>query len=294
MPIETLLWGYTLPEAPRVDSSGNLYFSDGLGAGGVHRRSPSGEVTTLVPGRKLVGGLALHRSGGFVMSGPEIVHWNGGPMRTLLRLEGVHYFNDLHTDKRGAVYVGAIRTNMEELVALNQGRPWNVPETKRLITPGHCYRINLDGSFEELYGDLLVGNGVAFSPDYRTLYHVDSFGPYIVAHDIEDSGALSNRRHIGQASFHTGIPDGMSVDAEGALWVGHVNGGRVVRLSSSGEELAEIKVPATRVNTVAFGGPDLGDMYICAANNLDDPSRQGTIFRTRPGVCGIPTPLAAV
>jgi sugar lactone lactonase YvrE len=294
MQIETLLWGYTLPEAPRVDNAGNLYFSDGLGAGGVHRLSSSGEVTTLVSGRKLVGGLVLHRAGGFIMAGQEMAHWNDGLTRTLLQLEGVYYFNDIHTDKQGAVYVGAIRTNMEELVARNQGRAWDVKETQKLITPGHCYRINLDGSVDELYGDINVGNGIGFSPDYRTLYHVDSFGPYIVAHDVDESGAISNRRHIGQASFRAGIPDGLSVDAEGTLWVGHVNGGRVVRLSPTGDELGEIKLPATRVNTITFGGPDFGDMYICAADNLDDPSRRGTIFRTRPGVCGIQTPLAAV
>jgi sugar lactone lactonase YvrE len=294
MTIEALLWGYSLPEAPRIDSDGNLYFSDGVGRGGVHMMDPAGKVTTLVEGRTLVGGLVLHRDGGFVMAGREIQHWKNGSVRTLLSIEGVHYFNDLHTDMNGAVYVGAIRTNTEELLKKNQGRPWNVIEMEPFITAGECYRINVDGTTELLYEDVRIGNGIGFSPDYRVLYQVDSFAPGIIAHDIDASGKLRRRRLIGQTSFPEGIPDGMAVDSEGTLWVAHVSGGRVVQLSPEGEELSEIKVPATRVNTLTFGGKDLKDVYICAANNLANPERVGTIFRTRSRVPGLRTPLAAV
>ena len=126
------------------------------------------------------------------------------------------------------------------------------------------------------------------------LYQVDSFAPGIIAHDIDTSGRLRNRRLIGQKSFREGIPDGMAVDVEGTLWVAHVSGGRLVQLSPEGEEISEIKLPATRVNTLTFGGKDMMDVYICAANNLANPERGGTIFRTRSRVPGLRTPLAAV
>ena len=101
--------------------------------------------------------------------------------------------------------------------------------------PGECYRIDLDGSVDELYGGIEVTNGIGFSPDGRTLYHVDSTSKGIWAHDVAADGSVSNRRHIGRAAFERGIPDGMCVDADGNLWVAHVGGRRVVKLSPTGE-----------------------------------------------------------
>ena len=72
--LELLAWGYGLVEGPRTDSANNLYFTDAI-KGGVYRRSPDGTIENLVAGRKMVGGLALHADGGFVMSGPDVVHW---------------------------------------------------------------------------------------------------------------------------------------------------------------------------------------------------------------------------
>ena len=279
MELEPIAWGYRLVEGPRTDATGNLYFTDAMG-GGVFRRNLDGTVETLVERRKMVGGLALHRDGGFVMTGPDVSHWKDGRSRTLLSLDGVNSFNDCHTDAQGRLYVGAIRSDLSDLKAAK--------------TPGECYRINLDGSVDELYGGIEVSNGIGFSPDGHTLYHVDSTSKGIVAHDIDDGGAVSNRRHLGRAAFERGIPDGMCVDADGNLWAAHVGGRRVVKLSPTGHELDAIAVPAKAVTSVAFGGADLGEMYIVTADNLDDEARGGTIFRCRPGVTGLPTPLAAV
>ena len=69
--LETIASGYGLIEGPRVDADGNLYFSD-VTNGGVYRRSPSGEITTAVPKRRGVGGIALHADGGIVVSGKNI------------------------------------------------------------------------------------------------------------------------------------------------------------------------------------------------------------------------------
>jgi xylono-1,5-lactonase len=279
MELEPIAWGYTLVEGPRTDADGNLYFTDAMG-GGVFRRTTDGNVETLVERRKMVGGLALHRDGGFVMTGPDVSHWNEGKVRTLLKVDGVKSFNDCQPDAQGRVIVGAIRSSLDDLKAEK--------------IPGECYRINLDGSVDELYDGIEVSNGIGFSPDGHTLYHVDSTTKGIIAHDIDDKGRVSNRRHIGRASFERGIPDGMCVDADGNLWAAHVGGRRVVKLSPTGDELDAIAVPAKAVTSVAFGGTDLGDMYIVTADNLDDESKRGTIFRCRPGVTGMPTPLAAV
>jgi sugar lactone lactonase YvrE len=279
MELELLASGYGLVEGPRTDADNNLYFTD-IPGGGVYRRSPDGAVETLVTGRRMVGGLALHADGGFVMSGPTIAHWRDGDVRVLLQREGVNSFNDIQPDREGRLYAGAIRSNLEDLKAEK--------------VPGECYRIGPNGAVEELYGGVEVSNGIGLSPDGRTLYHVDSTTKGIWAHDLGDDGSVSNRRHIGRAAFERGIPDGMCVDADGNLWVAHVGGRRVVKLSPAGDELDQIPVPAKAVTSAAFGGPDWDEMYIVTADNLDDNSLRGCIFRCRPGVTGLPTPLAAV
>jgi sugar lactone lactonase YvrE len=86
----------------------------------------------------------------------------------------------------------------------------------------------------------------------------------------------------------------MCVDADGNLWVAHVGGRRVVKLSPTGDQLDEIPVPAKAVTSAAFGGPELTDMYIVTADHLDQPELRGCVFRCRPGATGLPTPLARI
>ena len=277
--LELLAAGYGLVEGPRTDGEDNLYFTD-IPGGSVYRRHPDGSIDTLVIGRAMVGGLALHADGGFVMSGPTVAHWRDGEVRVLLDVDGVNAFNDIQPDADGRVYAGAIRSDLTDL--------------RSEKVPAECYRIGHGGSVEELYGGVEVSNGIGLSPDGATLYHVDSTTKGIWAHDVAADGAVSNRRHIGRAAFERGIPDGMCVDVDGNLWVAHVGGRRVVKLSPSGDELDEIPVPAKAVTSVAFGGPDAADMYIVTADHLEEPDRRGCVFRCRPGVTGLVTPLATV
>lgn len=278
--LELLATGYGLGEGPRTDDSGALWYTD-IRGGTVHRRDPDGTIETVLEGRESVGGLAVHADGGLVMSGPTVVHWKDGELRPLLELDGVVAFNDLHTDSQGRVYVGAIRCELEDLR--------NEPDPK-----GECYRIELDGSITELYGDVGVSNGIGFSPDGSILYHVDSTSRGIWAHDIDADGQVSNRRHLGRDVFQRGIPDGMCVDEQGNLWVAHVGPGRVAVLNASGELIDEVNAPAKWVTSCAFGGPDRQDLYIVSADNTDDESLRGCVWKCRPGATGVATPLARV
>lgn len=280
MELELLAWGYGLVEGPRTDAEGNLYFTDIQAPGGVYRRTRTGDIETLVPNRPSVGGLALHADGGFVMSGKDVSHWKDGAVRVLLEKEGVSAWNDLQPDAEGRILAGCIRSDMSDLKADK--------------VPGELWRIGLDGSAEELYGGVEITNGIGFSPDFRTLYHSDSTTKGLWVHDVAADGSVSNRRHIGRAAFERGIPDGMCVDADGNLWVAHVGGRRVAKLDPEGNLIDEIPVPAKWVTSVAFGGPEWDEMYIVTSDNLDDESKKGSIFRTKPGVRGVPTPLARV
>ena len=279
MDLELLAWGFALVEGPRTDVEGNLYFTDAP-RGRVHRRTVAGDVELILEGRPMAGGLALHADGGFVVSGPDIAHWHDGALRVILRRDDITHWNDLQPDAEGRVYVGSVRSELTDL--------------KAPMVPGECYRIGLDATATELYGGVEVTNGIGLSPDGRTLYHSDSTSKGLWVHDVAADGSLSNRRHIGRNAFERGIPDGLCVDADGNLWVAHVGGRRVAKLSPTGELIDEIPVPAKAVTSVAFGGPDHDEMYIVTADNLDDENRRGSIFRTRPGVTGVPTPLARI
>ena len=278
--LELIASGYGLVEGPRTDANDALWFTD-VRRGGVFRRDPSGEISTVIADRPSAGGLVMHADGGIVVTGRNVVHWRDGEARELLSLDGVQAFNDLHTDNPGRVYVGAIRADISDL-----RQP---PDP-----PGELYRIELDGSVSELYGDVGVTNGIGFAPDGSTLYHVDSTSRGLWVHDVDPAGNLSGRRHIGRDAFERGIPDGMCVDTSGNLWVAHVAGGRVAILDPSGAQVDELRVPARWVTSCAFGGPDMRTLFIVSADNTDDESLGGCIWRTQPGAQGVTTPLARV
>lgn len=277
--LELLAWGYGLVEGPRTDAADNLYFTDVPGEA-AYRRAPDGTIDTLISGRHTMGGILLHADGGFVVSGPDVAHWKDGQLRVLLSRDGVTAFNDLHTDSTGQVYVGSIRSDLAKL---------DGPKA-----PGEMYRIGVDGAVTQLYDGVDLSNGIGFAPDGSRLYHVDSLSRGIWVHDVAADGSLSNRRHIGRDVFARGLPDGMCVDSDGNLWVAHVGGRRAVKLSPEGAELDSIAVPAKWVTSVAFGGPDWGDLYLVTSDDLDQPERKGGIWRCRPGVTGMPTPLARI
>lgn len=275
MKIETLAWGYGLIEGPRVDGAGNLYFSD-VTNGGVFRRRPDGSIDTVVPKRRGVGGIALHADGGLVISGKNICHVRDGQTRILLALDGVPGFNDLFTDAEGRVYTGSMRSN-----------PFSESGPR---TPGECYRIDAEGRATELYRGVSLTNGIGFSPDGRTIYHSDTALSQIHVHRLDPSGKATPATPIRVE----GGPDGLAVDAEGGVWVALYQAGAVQRYLPSGAADKQIKVPARAVTSLCFGGADLRDLYVVTADNSDDPSRGGTVFRMRSDVAGLPAPFARI
>jgi gluconolactonase len=275
--LETLAYGYGLLEGPRVDDADNLFFSD-VTNGGVYRRSPDGAVSTVVPRRRGVGGIALHADGGVVVSGKNICHVKNGETRLLFQREDIPGFNDLFTDSAGRVYVGSLRSD---------------PFKEGARVPGELWRIDGEGKVVQMYDDVGLTNGIGFSPDGRQIYHADSAGPHIMVHDVAPDGTMSNRRAIARMSGGT-IPDGLCVDEAGCLWVAVYGGHCAARYTPEGKLDRKVEVPAKAVTSVCFGGKDRRDLYIVTADNTEDAGRKGTIFRTRVDVAGVPVPLARV
>ena len=275
--LETLAYGYGLLEGPRVDANDNLYFSD-VPNGGVYRRSPSGEVSTVIPRRRGVGGIALHADGGVVVSGKNICHVKDGQTRVLFQRDDIPGFNDIFTDSAGRVYVGSLRSD---------------PFKEGARTPGELWRVEGEGKATEMYGNVGLTNGIGFSPDGKMIYHADSAGPHLIVHDVAPNGTMTNRRAIAQMESGT-IPDGLCVDEAGCIWVAVYGGRCVTRYTPDGKLDRKIEVLAKAVTSVCFGGKDRRDLYIVTADNTEVPNRKGTIFRTRVETPGVSVPLARV
>jgi gluconolactonase len=277
--LEVLASGFGLLEGPRVDEQNRLYFSD-VQNGGVHRRSPDGTIETLIPKRKGVGGIALNHGGGVVCSGRSLICWNeqSHTSRDLFtEYEGrtLKGLNDLQPDDHGSVYVGSL-----EFDALSDNKP----------IPGNLFRVDPDGKVTRLWEGIQVTNGMGLSPDRKHLYHADSTTQAVWVYDVQPDRTVKDRRQF--AKVPEGWPDGLAVDAEGGLFVAVVNSGEVVRFKPNGTLDWRMKVPAKMVTSLTFGGKDQQDLYIVTADNTDDKTKKGTIFRTRSDIPGLPVPKA--
>ncbi len=125
--------------------------------------------------------------------------------------------------------------------------------------------VRAPGALKLLLSDVDLSNGLAWTPDGRTLYHVDSLKHTVTAHDYDpETGGLSNSRMVIQVPEDMGIPDGMDIDPEGNLWVAHWNGSAVRRWSpKTGQCLEEIPLPCSRPTSCCLGGAD--DLLITTA-----------------------------
>ena len=122
-------------------------------------------------------------------------------------------------------------------------------------------------------GGMTNSNGLSFSPDGKTMYHSDTTSHRVDAYDYDvKTGTASNRRNLvtfsddKKAADYGGRPDGAAVDSEGNYWSAMFEGGRIVKLSPTGELLQEIELPVRCPTSVAFGGPDLRTLYVTSAS----------------------------
>ena len=253
---EVLAHGYGLAEAPTIDTDGSLVFSDVLG-GGIYRIDGSGAVSTVVPKRRGVGGIAIHADGGIVCSGRDVVHVRAdGETRTVLHVDGVAGWNDLCTDATGRVYAGALR--------------FAVFDPKAEEVPGELWRVAPDGDADVVFGDVVHANGVACQPRRR--------------HDLHERHAPAARRRVRRRAAPSrrefdlsahGHPDGMALDEHGAVWVALVSGG-IARLTPDGDVDRTLEPPSAFTTSLCFAGRDL---YVTTGGHAD-PELEGCVLRT--------------
>lgn len=109
-------------------------------------------------------------------------------------------------------------------------------------------------------------NGLGFSPNNQTLYFTDSVARSIFAYDYDAAtGTVRNRRVFVQVPSTGGLPDGLTVDAEGFVWSAEWYGSRIVRYDPNGSVERRIDTPAKQTSSLTFGGPDLSEIFITSA-----------------------------
>ena len=161
--------------------------------------------------------------------------------------------------------------------------------------PGHdqLSRVESDGSVRLLDSDLSISNGLAWSPDGRTLYSTDTIAKTIWARDYDGaSGAIGDRRVQLHLDDH---PDGICVDTRGYIWAALWGTGEARAYAPDGELVDVVRVPAPHVSSLAFVGPALDRLVLTTASrDLDDAGLDrypdaGRLFLADVGVTGAPT-----
>ncbi|WP_067666270.1 SMP-30/gluconolactonase/LRE family protein [Nocardia miyunensis] len=156
---------------------------------------------------------------------------------------------------------------------------------------GALYRLNLDGTVNVELTDVTISNGLAWSPDGRTAYYADTPTQCVDAFDYTPESGLSQRRTAIHIPEEHGSPDGLTVDADGNIWVALWGGGAVHHYSPDGTRLGVLHLPVSQVTACTFGGPTLTDLYITTSRQGIDPITEpaaGALFRASPGVTGQP------
>ena len=261
------------------DRSGQLYWIDILGQS-IHRFDPSdGLVKTWSTGES--SGLICAMEQGIYSFDPErgdFARMIGRPDADLVN----NRFNDGKCDPAGRLLAGTM--SQDE----NEGHGDKAPA-------GTLFRINPDWSTQALLKNISISNGLAWSGDGNTLYFIDSPTRQIRAFDYDqEAGEISRQRVAIDFRNEAGIPDGMTIDAQGRLWIAQWAGWGVSCWNPvSGKKLDEIMLPCQNVTCCAFGGSDMTDLYITTAViglDQDQQARQpdaGSLFCIRTQARGL-------
>jgi sugar lactone lactonase YvrE len=274
-------------EGPHWDErSQRLLFVD-VSAGAVFCYDPIAATTSSFTVGQEVGAVITRRGGGLVLAvrdGIATVSETGENFKLVAPIEAdlpANRMNDAKCDPTGRLFAGTMAFD---------------------FSPGAAalYRVETDWSFEQVVGRTTISNGLAWSSDARHMYFIDSATQGVDLFDYDvSSGAIANRRRLVTIEKALGMPDGMTIDEAGNIWVACWGGGAVRCFSPAGAQLGEVLFPVSQVSSCAFGGPELTDLYVTsAANNLDAEQLgkeplAGATFVCSPGATGMPASMFA-
>lgn len=271
-----------LGEAPAWDAAaGTLRWVDITGHG-VWQLDPAAATATVRRLDGVVSAVIARRGGGLALTladGVWICDTDDGPLRRLAPIEardGVTRLNDAKVDPRGRLWVGSMAYD---------SRPG----------AGTLYRVGPGGTVDPALPRLTISNGMAWSRDETLMYFVDSATHGIDVLDFEaGSGLVTGRRRLVQIAPEDGLPDGLTIDVDGCLWVALWDGWQLRRYTPDGTLDRIVRLPVSRPTSCAFGGRDLADLYVTSARDgladaqLADQPFAGGLFVVSPGTSGYP------
>jgi sugar lactone lactonase YvrE len=262
----------------------HVYWLD-IPTGAIFRYDPATNThEVFYRGGDVTGGFTLQTDGSLLLFGDKgcVSRLHQGKLSTMI--EGLpgeenNRFNDVIADPSGGVLCGTM--------------PY-----RGASTSGSLYRLGVDGSMKRLRENILLSNGMGFSLDLKTFYYSDSRAYTVTQFDYDAaSGEMSNPRPFVTFSPKDGDPDGLTVDAEGFLWLAVWDGSRLIRYDPSGRVERDITFPVKKVSSLTFGGDDHSDIYITTAGG-ETPSENGelagALFRLRLGIRGRPEYLSRI
>jgi sugar lactone lactonase YvrE len=276
--------GAQLGEGPCWDArQGVLWWVD-IDAFALHRYDPATDRDATFPVGQPVSAVVPRNRGGLVLAlkeGLAAFEPGAGAMEVLVQIEPDREdtrLNDATCDSRGRLWVGTLDARITDL---------GVPSL------GSLYRFDPDLSLTRMIDHVGCSNGIDWSPDDRYMYFVDTELQRVDVFDFEaETGAIDGRRTLVDIPFSSGAPDGLTVDAEGFVWVALWGKGRIHRYDPAGVLDQVVQVGAHQVTSCAFGGPQLSDLYVTSAADASSYGglgfHPGGLFRCRPGVSGRP------
>lgn len=268
---EGAIWNYETQELWFIDIEGMKF----------HTLSPKGMSLTSVDLDQRIGTVVPSRNGQAILALEDGVYgydFNeksktliANPLSDQLSIR----LNDGKCDPMGRLWVGSM--GMAQ-------KPYRAS----------LYTVESNGNIEEKLDSITISNGIVWSENHETMYYIDTPDEHVKAFDYDvKTGAISNGRVVIEIDG-LGFPDGMTIDAEGMLWIGLWNGNIVGRYNPiTGKLIGKVEVPAHNITSCAFGGEELDTLFITTASldmtaeELKAKPLSGSVFSVVPGVKGV-------
>ena len=280
-----------LGEGPIWDEVEQAYFWGDLKSHRIFRFDPESGQSGIWTLPYQFGCFALREQGGMCVvtdHGYEFLNLGTGDLSRVVDPEADlafdHCYNDGKVDPGGRFWVGSL--------PIAGARGEEITEDT-----GRLYSLAPDGDVRCHDDGLFVSNGMGWSPGADRMYHIDSWRGTVFAHDFDNgTGQLSNKREFFTFTDDAdGFPDGMTVDAEGGLWIAMWDGWKIVNISKDGTRLGEVEMPVQKPTSCCFGGKNLDQLFVTSASvymtsaELEKNPQAGSIFGVVPGVTGLPS-----
>ncbi len=264
------------------DADGKLYWVDIEGRQLRSYDPATGKEQAVTFGQR-IGAAVPDAAGGWILALQQgIYRYDGSNPDQLEQLAEVepelpgNRLNDAKCDSTGRLWFGSMSMGSEQ-------------------SAGSLYVMERDGKVRQVLSGVGISNGLAWDDRLGRMYYIDSVTRAVDVLDYDpESGKADNRRAIIHLPEGNDVPDGMTIDREGMLWVAQWGGSCVSRWNPhTGEQIGRVEVPALNVTSCTFGGEALDELYITTARNgmseeeLERWPLTGGLFRFKPGVQGI-------